>query len=114
MTNVAKIRAARYKFGGGLKGPGWFIDHKGIERKAEDWWEYPPPATEEDLVLIQAYRLTDASPGNPSWYAKYRQKKDYGGDVPAAYLKHRPGAKPVLPKGVSRIEDIEGYLPDDE
>jgi hypothetical protein len=95
-------RATRYAFGGGLKTTG-----RGPEEDIQ------PPATEMEIALIMGYRVTNATPGNPAWYTCLRAQRR-GSGIPVGYLKFRPGAKPVLPAGVKRIEDIEGYLPDDE
>jgi hypothetical protein len=66
-----------------------------------------------EVALVMGYRATDATPGNPAWYARLQaRRRDFG--LPVGYLKFRPGAKPVLPAGVKRLEDIKGYLPDDE
>lgn len=69
--------------------------------------------TLQQIIEMWWHRISKTSPGNPKWYVRTNSaylstdRKELG----SSYLKHKPDAKPVLPKGVTRLEDIEGYEP---
>ena len=67
-------------------------------------------ATPEELATIWRHRLCGTSPGNPKWIERPYDDILTGLAVPRSHLIFRPGAKPVLPAGVKRIEDIEGFI----
>jgi hypothetical protein len=93
----------RFRFGGA---------EEAVWNDETGWEDARPAATPEQFALYLAHRLSGTSPGDPAWYRRLKsQRHDFG--LPVGYLKFRPGAKPVLPAGVSRLEDLEGYLPDD-
>lgn len=113
-----KKQAERYKFGGALKGVGWYVDRKGddVEITAKELRHLQPPATPQQVTMRLAYWLSMATPGNPAWYDKLMIARGRGaaGLMGIELVTFKPGRKPVLPAGVKRIEDIEGYLPDDD
>jgi hypothetical protein len=72
---------------------------------------FVPPATLGQLVEVWWHRGMKTSPGMPEYYLREKSRAR-DGLIPLSVLKFRPGAKPVLPAGIKRLEDIEGYEPE--
>jgi hypothetical protein len=95
-----------FRFGGGVEA---------VWSGENGWEDVESAATPEQVALYLAHRISGTSPGNPKGYALRHQTYDRldNREFGKTELKFKPGMKPKLPAGVSRLEDLEGYLSDD-